>query len=172
MACPVVCHGRAGLAGCAVAPRGLCAGGVIATCGVYRDRVTDSPFRVIVVEDDEDVALYVQTILRRRLACDVKVLASADGYETLEDEFDPEVVVTDLELPGRGGFELLADIRARRSDLPVAVMTAYAGAEYAERARRQGADDYLAKPLSSKDLVAAVERLARRRRGEMPVEGS
>ena len=101
--------------------------------------VTDEPFRVIVVEDDEDVALYVQTILHRRLPCEVKVLASADGYEALESEFDPDVVITDLELPGRGGFELLGDIRARRSDLAVVIMTAHAGGEYAERARREAA---------------------------------
>ena len=115
--------------------------------------VTDEPFRVIVVEDDEDVAL-----------------ASADGYEALESEFDPDVVITDLELPGRGGFELLGDIRARRSDLAVVIMTAHAGGEYAERARREGANDYLAKPLSSKDLVAIVERLARGRRERPAVE--
>ncbi|HAS33389.1 MAG: response regulator [Microbacterium sp.] len=132
--------------------------------------VTDEPFRVIVVEDDEDVALYVQTILHRRLPCEVKVLASADGYEALESEFDPDVVITDLELPGRGGFELLGDIRARRSDLAVVIMTAHAGGEYAERARREGANDYLAKPLSSKDLVAIVERLARGRRERPAVE--
>lgn len=132
--------------------------------------VTDEPFRVIVVEDDEDVALYVQTILRRRLPCEVEVLSSADGYEALETEFDPEVVITDLELPGRGGFELLGDIRARRSDLAVVIMTAHAGGEYAERARREGADAYLAKPLSSKELVAIVERLARGRRERPAVE--
>ncbi|MDZ8200862.1 response regulator [Microbacterium sp. SSW1-59] len=133
--------------------------------------MTDAPFRVIVVEDDEDVALYVQTILRRRLSCEVEVLHSADGYEEREAGFDPEVVLTDLELPGRGGYELLGDIRARRTDLAIVVMTAHAGGEYAERAERLGADGYLAKPLSSKDLVATVERLARAQRGEAPVEG-
>ena len=130
--------------------------------------VTARPYRVIVVEDDADVALYVQTILERRLPCEVRVLPSADEYERTEAAFAPDVVVTDIELPGRTGFELLAAIRSRSAELPVVVMTAHAGAEYAERARREGADAYLTKPLASREFVSTVERLARRRRGEDP----
>ncbi len=122
--------------------------------------MTDTPYRVVVVEDDEDVAEYVRTVLVRRLGCDVRVLPSGFGFEELLREFIPDVVVTDIELPGTSGLDLLNVARAVDPDQPIVVMTAHASVDYAVRALRGGADEYLQKPLSSADMVAAVERLA------------
>lgn len=122
--------------------------------------MTDTPYRVVVVEDDADVAEYVRTVLVRRLGCDVRVLPSGFGFEELLREFVPDVVVTDIELPGTSGLDLLNVARGVDPDQPIIVMTAHASVDYAVRALRGGADEYLQKPLSSADMLAAVERLA------------
>jgi LmbE family N-acetylglucosaminyl deacetylase/CheY-like chemotaxis protein len=122
--------------------------------------MTTSPYRIVVVEDDEDVAEYVRTILVRRLGCDVRVLASGEGFRDLLVQFTPDVVVTDIELPGTSGIELLEIARSVDRDQPIIMMTAHSSVDYAVRALRGGADEFLQKPLSSADLLAAVERLA------------
>ena len=63
--------------------------------------MTDAPYRVLVIEDDEDVALFTRTVLEKRAGCDVRVLYSAIGAIDVVREFRPDVLVTDVELPGR-----------------------------------------------------------------------
>lgn len=119
----------------------------------------NAPLRVIVLEDDDDVAVYVKTILERRLGCEVRVLGSPTGFADLVREFEPDVVVTDIEMPGGTGLDVLVLARQLDADLPVIVMTAHGTMAYAITALRSGADEFLQKPLSSADLIAAVERL-------------
>lgn len=118
------------------------------------------PYRVLIVEDDEDVALYVQTVLERRLGCEAVVLGSSFGFTETVRSFAPDVLVTDIELPGTSGLELMDAAREIDPLLPVIVMTAHSSVDYAVRALRGGADEFLQKPLNSKDLVSAVERFA------------
>jgi len=120
------------------------------------------PIRVVVVEDDADVAELVRTVLVRRLGCDVRVLPSAFGFDELMREFSPNVLVTDIELPGASGLDLIGAARTIRPDQPVIVMTAHTSVDYAIRALREAADEFLPKPIASAELVAAVERLAER----------
>lgn len=119
----------------------------------------DAP-RVLVVDDDPDVALLVKTVLQRRAGCEV--LTATDGsaaVETLAD-FTPDVVVTDIEMPGLDGLELLAELRRKDPLVPVIVMTAHVSVEYAVSALRAQADEFLTKPLDNVRLVEAVARLA------------
>lgn len=122
--------------------------------------MSNPPFRVIVLEDDEDVAVYVKTVLERRLGCDVRLLGSTFGFSEAVREFAPDAVVTDIEMPGGSGLDILGVARDLDPELPVIVMTAHASVDYAVRALRGGADEYLQKPLVSAELVRAVERLA------------
>lgn len=122
--------------------------------------MTDERFRVLVIEDDGDVAVYVRTILERRLDCEVRVLNGGFGFEEAVRAFVPDVIVTDIELPGTNGLELLDAARQIDPDQPIIVMTAHTSIDYAVRALRGQADEYLQKPLSSHDLVASVKRLA------------
>ena len=84
----------------------------------------DAP-RVLVVDDDPDVALLVKTVLERRAGCEVAV--AHDGQSAVErlETFTPDVVVTDIEMPGLDGLELLAELRRNDPLLPVIVMTAH-----------------------------------------------
>jgi LmbE family N-acetylglucosaminyl deacetylase len=121
----------------------------------------DAPtYRVLVVDDDADVALYVHTVLTRRADCDVRTVGDARSARAVVDEFRPDVVVTDIEMPGMSGLELLAELRADQPGLPVIVMTAHVSVDYAVGALRAQADEFVTKPLDSAHLVATVQRLA------------
>ena len=81
-------------------------------------------------------------------------------------ELDPDVVVTDIALPGRDGFSLAADLRllARTSGIPIVAMTAYWAADVHERADRAGMTSILMKPCQPDHLIAELHRVLRRRR--------
>ncbi|MFB4353293.1 response regulator [Microbacterium sp. LS_15] len=122
--------------------------------------MSDDAPRVLVVDDDPDVALLVKTVLERRAGC--VVLTAGDGLTAVERiaEFEPDVVVTDIEMPGLDGLELVAELRRRDPVVPVVVMTAHVSVEYAVSALRAQADEFLTKPLDNVRLVEAVTRLA------------
>lgn len=117
------------------------------------------PIRVIVVEDDADVALFSKTVLERG-GC--VVLPLADGQELAEHvaSFEPDVLVTDIELPGMSGLDLIALVREVRPTLPIIVMTAHASVDYAVSALRNQADEFLTKPVTAAVLLGHVKRLA------------
>lgn len=128
--------------------------------------------RVLVVDDDPDVALLVKTLLERRAGCRVDV--AADGASAIEQAClaRPDVVVTDIEMPGLSGLELVEELRRRIPGVPVVVMTAHVSVDYAVSALRAQADEFLTKPLDSAGLIEAVTRLAEegRARGQDPSE--
>ncbi len=119
----------------------------------------DAP-RVLVVDDDPDVALLVKTVLQRRAGCEVRTAGDGRAAVDALPEFAPDVVVTDIEMPGLDGLELLAELRRSDPLVPVIVMTAHVSVEYAVSALRAQADEFLTKPLDNARLVEAVTRLA------------
>ncbi|MFZ2963970.1 MAG: SpoIIE family protein phosphatase [Rhodoglobus sp.] len=128
-------------------------------------------YRVLVVDDDPDVAELTRTVLERRIGCEVLVLGEPGPVAALAAQFRPDVVVTDIEMPGMTGLELLGILREQQPGIPVIVMTAHASADYAIRALRGQADEFLTKPASSTELAAAVTRLAAQWRGRRADEG-
>lgn len=117
-------------------------------------------FRVIIVEDDPDVAMYSKTVLEKRGDCVVITLADPRLAANTVAEFQPDVLVTDIEMPGMSGLDLIAQVRQIIPGLPVIVMTAHASVDYAITALRHDANEFLTKPVSSADLVGHVTRLA------------
>ncbi|GLJ77561.1 response regulator [Leifsonia poae] len=117
-------------------------------------------YRVCVIEDDPDVALYMKTVLEKR--ADAVVLAITAPAIALQSiaEFEPDVVITDIEMPGISGLDLLKSLRASHPGMPVVVMTAHVSVDYAVSALRAQADEFLTKPIASADLVSIVNRLA------------
>lgn len=116
--------------------------------------------KVLVVDDDADVAFYVKTVLERRGGCVVQTAGDGLSGVAAVAEFRPDVVVTDIEMPGLTGLDFIAAIRADHPRLPVVVMTAHVSVEYAVSALRAQADEFLTKPLDSARLVEVVTRLA------------
>ncbi|RPH54150.1 response regulator, partial [bacterium] len=123
--------------------------------------------RVLVVEDEVDTRDLLVTALEQ---CGAAVTAVATSPEAL-DAFEasgtvPDVLVSDIGLPGEDGYELLRKVRSlatgRGGDVPAAALTAFARAEDRLRALEAGFQTHLAKPIDPSELVATVARLAGR----------
>jgi serine phosphatase RsbU (regulator of sigma subunit) len=124
---------------------------------------TDS-FRVLVIDDDADVAQYIRLILERRAGCEAVAITDPSIAVETAEAFRPDVVVTDIEMPGTTGLDLITLLRAALPGLPVVVVTAHVSVDYAVRAMRSQANELLTKPIVSSELVAVVTRLALERR--------
>jgi DNA-binding NtrC family response regulator len=113
--------------------------------------------RILVVDDKEMMRDSVATLLGRR---GHTIVAASGGEQALEKVAGkrPDIVVTDLQMPGMNGLELLAEILKLDDGIPVIFMTAYGTIETAVGAMRQGAFDYVTKPFSGDELELAVER--------------
>src|SRR6187455_1603535 len=119
------------------------------------------PMRVLVVEDDRRVASFVQRGLEQEgFAVDVLYDGHDAGAHAATVDYD--CVVLDLMLPGRSGLQVLRDIRARKSTLPVLVLTAKNAPEERVVGLDGGADDYMGKPFSLAELTARIRALMRR----------
>ncbi len=93
---------------------------------------------------------------------DLEVCAEAeDAAKALQATLHavPDLVVTDLTMPGRGGLEFIKDVHARHSDLPVLVVSMHDETLYAERALRAGARGYLMKEAGGEKLLAAIRHV-------------
>ncbi len=125
---------------------------------------------VVVVEDDPHIADLVDLYLRRE---GYRVLLAGDGEKGLElfKQADPWIVILDVGLPGRrDGFDVCREIRARGS-VPVLFLTARDDEVDRVLGLEMGADDYLTKPFSPRELVARVRAILRRtREGPSPQE--
>jgi two-component system copper resistance phosphate regulon response regulator CusR len=116
---------------------------------------------VLVVEDDRRVASFVQRGLEQE-GFAVDVLYEGDEAGAHAATVDYDCVVLDLMLPGRSGLQVLRDIRARKSTLPVLVLTAKNAPEERVVGLDGGADDYMGKPFSLAELTARIRALMRR----------
>ena len=120
---------------------------------------------VLLVEDDQDGRrMYVEWLA----GAGFHVEEAHNGLQALERAFDfrPDVVVTDLNIPGIDGFELTRRLKhdPRTHDIPVLAVTGYAAfASDPERARRAGCDGVLSKPCSPEDLETAIRSLIQER---------
>ena len=121
------------------------------------------PQTVMVIEDEKEIRELIRYNLER---AGYRVRLVSDGEEGLKQVFAarPEAVVLDLMLPGRSGLEVLRELRDEPAtrDLPVVVLTARSAEMDLLLGFEHGADDYLTKPFSPRELVARVRALLRR----------
>jgi DNA-binding response OmpR family regulator len=116
--------------------------------------------RILLVDDEPRIREVVATYLRR----DGYIVETASDGETARTglvSFDPDLVVLDLMLPAVSGIEILSEIR-RSGDLPVIVLTARAEESDRVAGLELGADDYVVKPFSPRELVARIRTVLRR----------
>ena len=124
---------------------------------------------VLIVEDDPDTANLVQLYLRRD---GYKVLSAPDGREGLKlaQDAGPDLVVLDLMLPGMDGLEVCRELR-RDSNVPIIMLTARVEEEDRLEGLNLGADDYVTKPFSPRELAARVRAVLRRTARDAAEEG-
>ncbi|MFN9807799.1 MAG: response regulator transcription factor [Betaproteobacteria bacterium] len=124
---------------------------------------------VFVVEDDEAVRDSIAMLLRLH-GFEVVGFGSAEAFLQAGPHLRPAVALVDVRLPGLSGLELQRRLKATGADLPVVVITAFGDVAMARRALRDGAVDFLEKPVDESELVAAVAvawRADRRRQDEL-----
>ena len=117
---------------------------------------------ILVVEDEASIQRVVRTYLEN---AGFQVLSSDDGARALAlaESHRPDLVVLDLNLPGMDGMEVAARLR-QKSDVYILMLTARTEEVDRVAGLKIGADDYLTKPFSPRELVARVEAILRRQR--------
>lgn len=119
--------------------------------------------RILIVEDEVDIAELISFNLSRK---DYEPLTAHDGIRGVEMAIQnqPDLVILDLMLPGKDGYEVLKDLRrdTRTRSIPVLMLTARSQTEDRIRGLEAGADDYLTKPFSSKELMLRVGAILKR----------
>ena len=125
--------------------------------------MTNKQTHVVLVDDDaglrEITVLQLESAGLRVTACP----GGAEGISALEDHL-PDVLLTDLKMPGIGGMQVLAAARRLDPELPVIVLTAFGSVDTAVAAMQAGAHDYLTKPVARDALLMKVRRAADHRR--------
>ena len=124
---------------------------------------------ILVIEDDR--------ALREGLALNFElhgytVETASDGEQGMRKAFDshPDLIVLDIMLPGWSGLDILTELRDRRQEVPVLILSARGTTDNKVEGLKIGADDYLAKPFELPELLARVEAMLRRRRAGRPSE--
>jgi DNA-binding response OmpR family regulator len=120
-----------------------------------------NPKRILVVEDDASIRRGLVDALE---FSGYEVLQAADGTEGLKlaGRATYDLLLLDLILPGPSGFDILQAVRKDRPTLPIIVLTARGEESDRVRGLRLGADDYVVKPFSVRELLARVEAVLRR----------
>jgi len=117
--------------------------------------------RILVVEDDRKVANFIQSGLAEE-GYAVDVLYDGNDAGDQANACDYDAVVLDLMLPGRSGFQVLRDIRARKATLPILILTAKDTVQERVAGLDGGADDYMVKPFALAELSARLRAVMRR----------
>ena len=120
---------------------------------------------ILVVDDEPDVAELFRQRFRREVRQGTYAMHfAASGEQALEklaDGIEPTLIVilSDINMPGMDGLQLLTEIKKRRPDLPVMMVTAYGDDERRRRAAETGASEFLTKPVDFDQLKAQLQQL-------------
>lgn len=117
--------------------------------------------RILVAEHDAPLAEFLHQRLQQE-QFSVQMVADSGETQRLASDQTYDFVILDLNLPAEAGLELLRNIRAKKPDLPVLVVTAANLAEERVRLLDAGADDYLARPFAFAELAARIRAVLRR----------
>ena len=113
--------------------------------------------RVVVIDDEVNAAAALETLLREDGYVVSRAHDAPTGLQLVEKE-EPDLVLTDLRMPGMDGIELLSKIKQLRPETMVILMTAYGTVKTAVRAMKLGAEDYLGKPIDVEELEVILQR--------------
>lgn len=130
----------------------------------------ETPFRILIVEDDRGQALFAQSVLHGA-GMQAEVEMAPDAVIAAIERFKPDLVLMDLHMPGRDGMSLTMQIRQRPDllHLPIVFLTGDPDPEREYEVLESGADDFLTKPIRPRHLIAAVSNRIQRSRQRAPL---
>ncbi len=114
-------------------------------------------YSVLYVEDDEEILENVTFLLKRHVS---QVFTAKDGEEALKIYFEknPDIIVSDINIPNLDGLSLVAKIRDDNKDIPIIMMTAYKDSERLLKAQSIGVSSYVTKPFTLNDLKESMQK--------------
>lgn len=119
--------------------------------------------RLLIVDDEPSMREFLEIMLSQE---GYRVKAASDGMEGLKSyrQDEPDLILTDVKMPGMNGLDLIREIHALDSEVPIIAITAYASADDAVRAVKEGAYDYISKPFEIEDLRIVIRNALEARR--------
>lgn len=127
--------------------------------------------RILIVEDEEKLAKSIQTYLEKEgYAADVVLDGDTAERRIRVSRKDYDLVVLDLVLPKKSGYEVCKAVRAAKIDIPIIILTGKDGVEDKTALLDSGADDYLTKPFHLPELSSRIRALLRRPKEVLPIE--
>ncbi|KAF1687387.1 response regulator receiver protein [Pseudoxanthomonas broegbernensis] len=129
---------------------------------------TEAPYRILIVEDDRSQALFAQSVLHGA-GMQAQVQMESAGVLEAIDQFQPDLILMDLHMPGLDGMRLTTLIRERPGFqlLPIVFLTGDPDPERQFEVLESGADDFLTKPVRPRHLIAAVSNRIQRSRAQL-----
>ncbi len=127
------------------------------------DVTQNSSLRILVIEDENEIRDFlVSQFVDHQMQAEG--LSSGEGFLSKLDLFQPNVIMMDQMMPGKSGTELIRELRSslKFSEVPVIMLTGLDGEAEKVAALEMGADDYVTKPFSIKEVVARIQALVRR----------
>ncbi|HEX6313933.1 MAG TPA: sigma 54-interacting transcriptional regulator, partial [Gemmatimonadaceae bacterium] len=118
--------------------------------------------RIVIIDDERGILETVEILLRGEGFDPIGVQSPREALQRL-DELEPDIVLTDIRMPGVSGLEILQAMRAHDPEVPVILMTAQASLQTAVQAVNEGAFYYLQKPFSNAELITLCRRAAETR---------
>jgi DNA-binding response OmpR family regulator len=114
--------------------------------------------RILICDDEPNIVVSLEFLMRRQ-GHQVRVVGDGDGVLAAVAESEPDLILLDLMLPGRDGYEICQVLRAGGHRMKILMLTAKGREAEIAKGFAVGADDYLIKPFGTQDLVARVQRL-------------
>lgn len=116
---------------------------------------------ILIAEDVESNFLYLKAVLSKLNASIFWAKNGIEAIDICEKEKTIDLVLMDLQMPEMNGYEATKILKVKYPLLPIIAQTAFAMSDDREKALDAGCDDYLAKPIKSKDLLSAVEKFVK-----------
>ncbi|OGS20817.1 MAG: hypothetical protein A3J83_07835 [Elusimicrobia bacterium RIFOXYA2_FULL_40_6] len=119
--------------------------------------------KILVIDDDDEIRDFVEQVLVSKYS--VTLCATAqDGLQKMKSEkFD--LIITDLQIGGASGFDVLKEIQTLSPVVPSIMMSSFTTLNYQSQAEKFGASDYLYKPFEYKTLIEAIEKILDKKKG-------
>ncbi len=118
--------------------------------------------RVLVVDDQRDMLLLLRKVIVKKYRCEVKLADSGDAALALVESWTPDVVLTDIKMPGIDGVTFLRRLTRFDPTITTIVMSGYGTIEIAVQALKEGAYDFFEKPFDNEQIIHAISRAVER----------